>query len=94
MSGSLLGLGLVPSVLFNLPRAAGLPPPMAEVYRGILVASPVSMLYLGLIVLMATPVVRVAVLAAGWAAQARWRAAGVAMFVLILLGMSVGMGVG
>lgn len=47
---------------------------------------------LGLLALMITPILRVAVLLMGWATQRQWRFAGVALAVLVLLCISLALG--
>lgn len=47
---------------------------------------------LGLLALMITPIVRVAVLLVGWTIERDWRFAGVALAVLVLLCMSLTLG--
>ena len=53
-----------------------------------------ALLNLGLIALVATPVVRVIVLGTGWAVNRDWRFAAVALVVLVLLGLSLVLGFG
>jgi uncharacterized membrane protein len=53
-----------------------------------------SMINVGLIVLMLTPVVRVLMLAVGWSAARHWWMAGVAATVAALLAVSMALGVG
>ncbi len=47
---------------------------------------------LGLLALMITPFLRVAVLLVGWTAERDWRFAGVALVVLVLLCVSLALG--
>ncbi len=52
------------------------------------------LLDVGLLALIATPVIRVIVLGSGWAAIGQWRFAAVALAVLALLGVSLMLGFG
>lgn len=54
----------------------------------------VAILNLGLVLLMFTPVVRVAVLIVGWLAGREWLFAGIALVVFALLATSVILGTG
>ncbi len=93
ISGTLMVLGLV--------LAIGQQPPRHEaVADWRLLATQAtagdgrSLISLGLIVLMLTPVVRVLVLAVGWSVGRQWWMAGVATIVAALLAVSMLLGVG
>src|SRR4051794_15040709 len=64
-SALLLSFGIVGVLVSGRPRTVGTPPPLPAVLRGVACGQGVDLLYLGLLVLMATPVLRVAVLAVG-----------------------------
>lgn len=92
-AGALLAAGLVATSLAGaaLPAKA---PPFLDVLRGALRLDGPSLLALGLLVLMATPVARVAVLAVGWLVAGDYRFGVVAAAVLALLVLSMTLGVG
>jgi uncharacterized membrane protein len=89
LSGMLLALGLLTMFAHHEIRPEGPPPTLGVLARGALAGNGVSITCLALLVLMVTPVVRVAVLAAGWALTGARRYAVVAAAVLCLLGFSM-----
>jgi len=95
-SGVLLLLGLTLVFSQHQPRPEGLPPPFGKLAATSLDGNGLSILYLALLLLMATPILRVAVLAVGWALG--WardgdrRFALVAVLVLGLLFLSIWLG--
>jgi uncharacterized membrane protein len=94
VSGVLLILGLVLTLVRGEPRPVGPPPGLRAILRGVLNGEGMALLYLGLLVLIVTPVLRVAVLAIGWLVLGpRWLA-GVALVVLGLLVVGIVLGVG
>lgn len=93
-SCALLTVGLAIVLFRNEARPMGPPPPLSDVFSKALHGRGLSFLELGLIVLMLTPVARVAVLVLGWAADRDWKFAAIAFFVLLLLGASLFLGVG
>lgn len=94
LSGGLLLCGLGALLLQGDPRPAAPPPSLTEIIGGILHGRPGDYLYGGLLVLMATPLIRVAILGAGWARNRNYLFAGIALGVLALLGGSIWLGVG
>lgn len=84
-STALLLSGLVGAVARGGPRPDGPPRPFGEIARGAARGDPIALMALGLPLLIATPVLRVAVLAVGWALERNWRFAAVACAVLALL---------
>jgi uncharacterized membrane protein len=94
VSGILLVVGLVLLFATHQSRPEG---PPAELPR-LLTSAPrgngLAIINLALLLLMATPLLRVAALAVGWAIQGNRRFALVAAAVLGLLAVSVAMGVG
>jgi uncharacterized membrane protein len=94
VSGLLLVLGLGVALSRGGPRPEGPPPSLAAVLRGALRGDGVDLLDLGLLSLIGTPVLRVAVLAVGWMAAGERRFAAVAVVVLGLLGASLALGLG
>ena len=94
VSGLLLASGLVSALIRGGPRPEGAPPPLPRVLRGAFRGEGVDLLDLGLLVLIGTPVLRVAVLAVGWGLAGRWRFAAIALAVLALLGVSLELGLG
>ena len=93
-SGVLLVAGL--SAVWTAGEAIpnSLPPNLGAAARGAFRFDGPSLIALGLLVLMSTPVVRVAVLAAGWLLEGDRRFAAVAATVLAILLASVALGVG
>lgn len=94
VSAVLLAAGLALTLLTGTPVGADAPPPFGVLLAGVLHGDSRSLLVAGLLVLMATPLVRVAVLAASWAAMGDRRFAAVATAVLVLLALSLTIGVG
>lgn len=92
-SGLLLASGLAVALARGLATRSGPPPPLRAVLAGATRGDGSDLLDLGLLVLIATPVVRVAVLAIGWAIDRNWRFAAVALAVLALLGAGMALGV-
>jgi uncharacterized membrane protein len=93
-SGLLLFAGLLLLFAGHQPRPEGLPPAFRALLQGAFRGDGLSIIHLALLLLMATPLVRVAVLAVGWAAQGDRRFAAVALIVLGLLAVSLAIGVG
>jgi uncharacterized membrane protein len=93
LSGVLLVLGLLIVFLHREPRPEGPPPGLGFLIRSALLGNGLSITDLALLVLMVTPLLRVSVLAAGWALAGQRRFALVAFVVLCLLGLSVILGV-
>jgi uncharacterized membrane protein len=93
-SGLLLVPGLVIVLVTAAPRPEGAPPALGELLRRGLAGDGVALLDLGLLTLMGTPVLRVAVLAVGWWWEGDRRFASVALAVLALLCFSFAIGFG
>jgi uncharacterized membrane protein len=93
-SGVLLIAGLALSLAHGHSQPSGPPPPLAVILRGALREDGISLINLGLLVLILTPLMRVLVLALGWTAQRQWRFAAVSCTVLGLLILSLVLGVG
>jgi hypothetical protein len=91
-SGLLLISGLVLALTRHQPRPPGPPPRWSALLDGVCLGDGLSMLYLGLWLLMLTPVLRCVVLCAAWSAEKQWRFAGIAACVLALLALSVALG--
>jgi uncharacterized membrane protein len=94
LSGSLMLVGLAVALLGAQPRPHNMPPGLVALLRTSLSGNGASMIELALLVLMATPVMRVAVLGIGWAMSGTRRFAVVALAVLALLGFSIFLGIG
>jgi hypothetical protein len=92
--GLLMAAGLASTLATDAPRPEGPPPPVGRLIASSARGDRVALLDLGLLVLMATPILRVAVLAIGWGAARDGRMLAVALTVLVLLGVSLWMGVG
>ncbi len=93
LSGLLLGSGLILAIVHGHLAPQPKPPQIGEVIHDAFTGHGSALMRLGLIVLMATPVVRVAVLAVGWAFSRNYRFALVALIVLALLALGVTLGV-
>lgn len=93
LSGGLLLAGLVILLVTDQPLPEG-SPSLAVVFRQAVQGNGVGLLELGLLILMATPVLRVGVLALGWWRLGNRRFAVVALGVLVLLGVSLALGLG
>lgn len=94
VSGLLMAAGLAVALGTGRPRPDGPPAPLGSNLRLAARGDGVGLMDLGLLVLMATPVLRVVVLAVGWGLERHWRFLAVALAVLGLLGVSAWMGVG
>jgi uncharacterized membrane protein len=94
LSGVLLVLGLLLAFMRHEPRPEGPPLGLGVLIRSALLGNGLSITNLALLVLMITPLLRVSVLAAGWALAGQPRFALVALVVLCLLGLGVVLGVG
>ena len=94
LSGLLLMAGLFAEWLSPQPAVppheSSLASSLARAFHG----DPDALTNLGILALMATPIIRVFVLAAGWTMDRDWRFAAVAIAVLALLGISLSMGLG
>ena len=93
-SGSLLVLGLLIALSAHEVRGPGPPPSLAVTFSDALVGRGLAIVDLGLLILMATPAVRVGVLAIGWWLAGEKRFAIVAAAVLALLAASFALGLG
>jgi uncharacterized membrane protein len=94
LSGFLLVVGLVIALTAHEGRGTGPPPPLAALIADALTGRGLAVLDLGLLILMATPAVRVAVLVVGWWMAGEKRFAVVAATVLALLAASFVLGLG
>jgi uncharacterized membrane protein len=94
VSGLLLIGGLALVLIAGHPRPEGPPPGFNDLLHAAVRGDAVALMDLGLLALMVSPVVRVAVLAVGWTCEREWRLLAVALLVLALLGLSMAMGVG
>jgi uncharacterized membrane protein len=65
---------------------------LREMLRAALEGNGAAIIGWGLLVLMATPILRVMVLAAGWAMEGNTRFAAIAVGVLVMLGVSMSLG--
>ncbi len=93
-SGLLLAVGLAVVLLGSDDASSGLPASVPAAVRGALRGDGLSLIAVGLLVLMATPVARVAVLAVSWMQEGDRRYAAIAFAVLAILAVSVALGVG
>lgn len=93
-AGLLLAIGLVVAVALGQPRPIGGPAPIHTLPSRLTAGEGIALIELGVLTLVLTPAVRVAVLAIGWAAAGERRFAAVAGTVLALLALSVWLGLG
>jgi hypothetical protein len=93
-SGVLLAAGLAAAAAKEQPGPPENPRPIALLVTDALRGEGEALMTLGLLVLMATPVARVGVLAVGWAVEGERRLAAVAAAVLALLAVSLYLGMG
>lgn len=94
VSALLLAAGLLAATRVPRPEDSQMPQPIGALVRSALLGEGEALMTLGLLALMATPVIRVGVLAAGWSVEGELRFAAVAAAVLILLGASLYLGMG
>ncbi len=94
ISTMLLIAGLALSLGRDEHAAAGLPGGLAKLARGAISGSSEALLDLGILALICTPVLRVAVLAVGWLAWGDRRFALTALVVLALLALGMTLGLG
>ena len=94
LGGALLALGLAIVFVRHEPRPEGPPPRLGALVPNAMGGDGTSIIDLALVVLMATPAVRVLVLAAGWAWEGERRFSVVAFVVLGLLLVSLALGLG
>ena len=92
--GALLILGLSLTLISGAPESSGPPPAFRLLVRQSIRGDGPSLIRLGLLALLATPVMRVIVLSIGWHRLGDLRFASVAAMVLALLIVGVLLGVG
>ncbi len=92
LSAILLMAGLFIVLVRGTPRPEATPP-LSEILRQALMANGVDLIYLGLLLLMITPVARVVMLVYGYARIGWWRFALISLLVLLLLGMGFALGI-
>ena len=92
ISAILLTLGLFIVLVRGTPRPA-VAPPLSEILHLAFTANEVGWIYLGLLLLMTTPVARVMMLVYGYARISWWRFALVSLLVLLLLGTGFALGI-
>jgi uncharacterized membrane protein len=89
-----LTIGLVVALVSGQPRLDGRPPKLPALLNGVIHGHGVSLLDLGIVVLMLTPLLRVVVLALGWSIRRDWHFALTALTVAIVLAISLILGSG
>jgi uncharacterized membrane protein len=92
-SGILLAAGLVVTYLTKEARPNE-PPTLVELFRGIIAMRGVSLLYLGLLILAATPILRVMVMVSVYLRRGERYMLAVSLIVLGLLILGLLMGTG
>ncbi len=93
-SSLLLITGLIIVFVRHETRGQGPPPSLPTLLHQAIECNGPAIVDLGLLLLIATPVIRVAVLAVGWSIAREGRFALVALVVLALLGVSLTLGFG
>jgi hypothetical protein len=93
LSGLLMIGGFLRVLSVAEPRPEGTPAPFLILLDQAAHGDGIALMNLGLLALMATPVLRVVVLAAGWGWRREWRFLAVSLTVLALLGISMVLGV-
>ena len=83
--------GLFIVLVRNTPRPEA-PPPLTEILRLAFMANGVGLIYLGLLLLMITPIALVLMLTYGYARIGWWRFALISLLVLLLLGTGFALG--
>lgn len=91
ISATLLIAGLFIVLVRNTPRPEA-PPPLTEILRLAFMANGVGLIYLGLLLLIITPVARVVMLIYGYARVGWQRFALISLLVLLLLGTGFALG--
>jgi uncharacterized membrane protein len=91
-SAILLILGLLIMLVRDTPRPE-VAPPLSEILRQAFMANGVDLLYLGLLLLMITPVARVMMLVYGYARIGWWRFALISLLVVVLLSIGLALGI-
>lgn len=94
ISAALLLIGLIERLTKGQPPHDGPPSSVPDLIGPALRGDGSALIDLGLIILIATPALRVAVLIIGWGHERNWRFAAVAVTVLCLLGLSLLLGRG
>ena len=94
MSGAMLMVGLIAVLARHEPRPNDRPPALPAIIQRATAGQGVALLNMGVLLLMATPVARVIVLAVGWTVRRDYRMAAVALCVLALLAISLFIGAG
>ncbi|HLJ12423.1 MAG TPA: DUF1634 domain-containing protein [Planctomycetaceae bacterium] len=85
LSGSTLLAGLVMTLATGRHAAPGPPPDWQSLFTQALSGDPPALLFIGLLLLVGTPVLRVFVLAVGWFIEREHSFAVIALVVLALL---------
>jgi uncharacterized membrane protein len=91
-SAILLILGLLIILVRDTPRPE-VAPPLSEILRQAFMANGTDLVYLGLLLLMITPVARVMMLVYGYARIGWWRFTLISLLVLLLLGIGLALGI-
>ncbi len=86
----LLTIGVVLMIATGISPLDGAPSfDPSRVWADLLAGMPVGFLWLGLIVVIATPIVRVAVAAIGFARGGQWRMVGVGVGILLVIAIGI-----
>ena len=94
LSAVIIGIGLVGEVLHHGNQVSSVPDlnSLAAVWHGILAGDPLAVIMAGLLVLLATPVLRVAVSVVAFALEGDFRYVAITCVVLLILVVSFALG--
>lgn len=90
VSVGLLAVGVVLMIANGISPLDGAPTfDLSLIWADLAAGIPVGFLWLGLIVVIATPIVRVAVAAVGFAGEGQWRLVGVGVGILVVIAVGI-----
>ncbi len=92
LSAIFLAVGIPKTILDRKSTPGNVPPPpptIAALVQGAVAGNGEALLRVGLLILMATPIARVLVLALSWGLQKDFRLMAIAVSVLLLLALSI-----
>jgi uncharacterized membrane protein len=94
LSAVIIGIGLLGVLLHPGNQASSLPAldSLGAVWRGLLAGDPLAVIMVGLLVLLATPVLRVAVSVVAFALEGDFRYVAITCLVLLILLVSFALG--
>ena len=90
ISVALLAVGVVLMLVNGISPLDDAPAfDLSAIWTDLLAGIPVGFLWLGLIVVIATPIVRVAVSSVGFAREGQWRMVGVGVGILLVIAVGI-----